>query len=196
MEYFKLAAHIAAGVLSVGSFIPYIHSILAGKTKPSKATWIIWTALSFIIASAMWSKGTLNAQMMVIAPADLVVLCLALSGYGVSGWKRTDTICILGAGIGLLAWVVTKDATIGLIIALAVNAIGSWPTIEKCWTHPEQENPLAYLLLACAGAAEIIALGEVNNWTIENALQPIYYAAVGGIIWALASRNTTRRAYY
>lgn len=195
MEYFKLAAHIVAGLLAVGSFIPYIHSIIAGKTKPSKATWVIWMILSVIIATAMWSKGTLNAQMMVIVPADMLVVYLAFRGYGTDGWTQSEVFCLVGAAVGILAWAITRDPIVGLVIAIVVNTFGSWPTIEKCWTHPEQENALAYLLFALSGMFEIIALGEVNNWTLENALQPIYYVAMGGIIWALASRNTTRRAY-
>lgn len=195
MEYFYPGMKLFAGALAVASFIPYTNSILRGTTRPSKSTWCVWTLLGFIIAIAMWSKGTLNIQMVVIPLADLFILYLALSGYGVQGWSRTDTVCVVGAGVGILAWFVTQDATIGLVIALTVNAIGSWPTIEKSWVNPAQENSLSYLLLMLAGMIEIVSLGGTNYWTLDNALQPIYYAAAGGLIWALTSRNTTRRAY-
>ncbi len=40
---------VAAGVLSLVAFVPYVRSILAGQTKPERASWAKWTLAHWLL---------------------------------------------------------------------------------------------------------------------------------------------------
>lgn len=173
--------NVLGGMFAVIAFIPYIAAILRRETKPSKATWIIWTLLSVLTALAMYSAGTLNFQMAAIALCDLVVVLLAL-WYGTSGWTKLDLGCLLGAAIGMAAWIVMSDPKFAIVLAMVVVVIGTIPTVKKTWRHPEQEDRTAYLLMVLSC---IVTIAAIPAWTLEDALQPLVYFGVGATILSL-----------
>ena len=50
-----------AGILAVLSFFPYIRSIVKGETKPERATFVIWSVLSFVTLFAYFASGVRDA---------------------------------------------------------------------------------------------------------------------------------------
>jgi hypothetical protein len=48
-------------------FIPYTRDIFLGKTKPERASWLIWSILNLIIFSALLSK---QANYSLVLPAS------------------------------------------------------------------------------------------------------------------------------
>ena len=51
---------MAAGILYVVAFLPYVVSILHGKTKPSRMTWMIWSLLNVITLSSYFRCGVFS----------------------------------------------------------------------------------------------------------------------------------------
>lgn len=58
----KETLSVVSGILFVTAFFPYIRAILAGKTKPAKASWIIWESLDCITLAGMYAKDAINGQ--------------------------------------------------------------------------------------------------------------------------------------
>lgn len=173
--YVYILNNIAA-LTVIAAFFPYIRSIIRGQTKPSRATWIIWTVLANLIATSMFALGTLNVQIAIIAIGDLAVLALALR-YGVPGWSRLDIGCLVGGFLGIAGWIVTGNPKVGIVIAVCVIVIGTIPTWVKTWHYPEQENATSYGLMTVSSLATIAV---VPAWTIADALQPIAYLGIAG----------------
>ena len=53
---------VTAGILFLIAFAPYTYSIVKGRTKPAKASWIIWASLDTITFAGMAAKSSLNGQ--------------------------------------------------------------------------------------------------------------------------------------
>jgi hypothetical protein len=174
---------IISGIIGFLAFLPYIVSTFQGKTRPNKATWIIWSILGVIIAASYYAAGARETAMLPFAYALGMILTTAIClRYREEGWTALDKGCLAGAGAGLILWALTKDAAMALYLLTIVDAIGSIPTIEKAWKRPETEDKAAWAMFLIANALNILA---INSWTFSVAMYPIYVIILSGTMCAL-----------
>ena len=153
---------ILAGVIWVVAFIPYTVSILSHKTKPMKASWIIWLTIDYITFASMAAKHSLNGQMIGVVLGGTIVLILALI-YGDRGWTKLDKFCLCGAIIGIILWQIFHDPNFGIMSGVVIGIIGSFPTFVSAWKDPSRENRLAWTLFVTSCVFAIMAIPQ---WTI------------------------------
>jgi hypothetical protein len=178
---------LLAGIIGFLSFIPYILGTLNRKTKPNKATWIIWAVLGVIIAASYWAAGARETAWVPVAYAIGVIIIALLSlKYGEEGWTTLDKACLAGAGTGLALWYWSGDAALALYFTITVDAIGAAPTIKKAYERPESESRTAWLMYLVANTLNLFALSE---WTLAAASYPVYVFALSAIMSALLSRR-------
>lgn len=184
MDY-KQIFSITAGVLILVSYIPYIISIFRGLTKPTKSTWICILALDGLMLASMVAKDTVNGQ--IIGAWIGVWITLALSfRYGVPGWQKTDTICLVIAGIGALCWVIQKDAIFGMIGSTVGYFVSYVPTCLSAYKDPSREDGLAWFIcfVSC-----IFALFAIPVWTFAYAIQPVsFFITEGAMVYLTCVR--------
>lgn len=168
----KAILSVVSGILGILGFVPYIWAILRGKTKPAKASWLIWTLINVITLVAMIVKGASNPQIACVTAGSLIVVVLALK-YGVPGWTKMDKICLVGSCIGIGFWVYLRDPTVGLVISLIVGPIiGAIPTVIAAYQHPERENKLAWTTFFFSSLCAILA---IKVWDLDHAAQPVFF---------------------
>ncbi|MFH0885184.1 MAG: hypothetical protein V1861_05740 [Candidatus Micrarchaeota archaeon] len=174
---------IIAGIIGFLGFVPYILDTLNHKTKPNKATWIIWAFLGIIIAASYYSAGARASAWLPAAYAVGIIIIAALSlRYGENGWTVLDKVCLLGAGAGLGLWAITNDPVFALYLTTIVDAIGALPTIMKAYERPESESRAAWVLFLTADILNLLAISE---WTLAMALYPVYVSMLGMVMNAL-----------
>lgn len=178
MTTFQHVLNGIAGVLILVAVGVYIVAIVRKTTRPAKATWIIWTVLSFLTAGGMFQSGTLNGQMVAVVAGDVVVVVLALI-YGIPGWNTLDKLSLAGAGIGLAFWVATSNPLYAIVISLSINFIGAIPTVVKTWKYPDQESPTTWVLVGISSTLQSIA---IPAWTTADAAQPLSYLVIQGAL--------------
>jgi len=163
-----------AGILFLAGYVPYIRAILKGTTKPAKTSWLIWSILDTITLCSLWAKHAVNGQIIGALAGAWIVTFLALR-YGKPGWERRDVFCLIGAGVGLIAWALFREPAVALAISVVVLLIGSVPTVDRSRKHPEQENKLAWTLwwLSC-----VAAIAAIEKWTFVNAAQQVAFTIV------------------
>lgn len=164
---------LLAGILVVVALVPYIRAILAGYTRPSKASWIIWCFLTVVTTVGMHQAGSLNFQIAIIAIGDVVVLCLAFK-YGTPGWKPVEKWSLVGGAAGVLWWAVTQNPLYGILISQVVNFAGSIPTFTKTWEDPASEDKTAWTIIAISSLLQTIA-SMMGPWTLEALAQPVTF---------------------
>lgn len=169
----KETLNILAAALFFGGFVPYIYTIVRGRTKPSKASWVIWASLDLLTAMGMYASGSLNGQMIGAAGGAWTVACLSL-WYGEHGWKPLDKVCLLAGGIGIILWLTMGSPLPAIITANVILAVGGIPTLVAAWKDPCRENRLTWTLFWLSCLCAILAIPQ---WTMEDALQPINFAA-------------------
>lgn len=183
---------IIAGILGVVGFIPYIISILRGKTRPNQATWFIWTLVGGLLAFSYLFEGDKNTIWLPLGYflGPLVVALLSFR-YGYSTWTRLDKICIIAALISLLPWLLANNATGTLLINVLIDSMGAIPTIVKAYREPETEDFTAWLIFLIANTIEVLA---ITDWNMTVAY-PIYLFLIAGIIIAFILKDKIKRKY-
>lgn len=166
------------GALFLISFVPYIHAIIRGTTRPCKATWIIWGILDVITLLGMYAEGALNVQIVSTTCCALIVATLSMK-YGISGWSKLDISCIIGSLFGLLLWWYFNSAMIGIMVSLLVGAIGSFSTFASAWHDPTIEDRSAWTIYWFSCVSALLA---IPTWTVQDVAAPLVYLWIESVM--------------
>ena len=175
---------VLAGIVTLSAFFFYVRDCLSGRSRPNRATWIIWSVLSLVITASYYAAG---ARDTIWASAGFTIgqfsVALVSLKYGTGGWSILDRICLAGAGLCLLAWALSGSALLALVLAILVDLVGAVPTIKKLLDDPASESRTAWMVFSVGNLLNVLA---IESWTIEIALFPVYFLFVNGIILALS----------
>jgi hypothetical protein len=152
-------------LLIIGTLLPlvsgwvYIVSILRGVSKPQRMTRLLLAIITGLSFFALWIGGDTSGVWLALASFVESAMIYGLSfKYGMGGRDRLDIACMLLCIIGLIAWWVTGESLVGLIVAIAADCIAIVPSLVKTWRLPHTESWLFYALGSAAGIA-IVAAG-------------------------------------
>jgi hypothetical protein len=153
-----------AGVITVGSVIPYLKDILKGTTKPNIVSWITWTLLTGIATAAEIAaheyRTAIFTSAAVVETASVVLLGIK---YGYVKYTRFDVVCQIGAIVGIILWQLFDSPTVGVVAAVTIDFIGALPTVRHSWMKPGEETWSTYALAGFGGVFAILAL-TAYNW--------------------------------
>jgi hypothetical protein len=184
-------AGILAGFVAASGFIPYIYSILKGKTRPNRASWLIWAALGGLLFASYVSSGASTTiwQPLSFAIGPVIVFVLSIK-HGVGGYNKLDVFCLAGAALGLLLWKLSNEPQAALYLSIFVDALGFLPTIKKAYFQPGSESRLAWSI---GVTSTVINLFAINSWTLEIALYPIYLVIFNSAVLILLFGSVQKR---
>ena len=177
---------ITAGVLSLVGYIPYIISILRGKTLPNKASWIIWSVVGGLIAFSYLAEGDKNTIWLPLGYflGPLITALISLR-YGYSVWSRLDKICLVAAMISIIPWLLFKDGTYTLIINVLIDSTGAIPTLVKTYREPDTEDISAWSIFLIANTIQVLA---ISDWNL-TATYPVYLFLLATAMVVLIMKN-------
>ena len=92
---------------------------------------------------------------------------------------------LIGSGIGLILWYITREATIALIFVILVDGIGTLLTLLKAYEDPGSETLSTWIISGTSGIFGMLAVGNFNFVLLAY---PFYimlanYAIVGAILF-------------
>lgn len=165
---------VLSGLILLAGAPPYLIDILKGRTKPERATWLIWSLLGLLAFGSLVKLGA--HWSLVFAGLDalgsLAVFGLSLR-YGVGGWTRLDRLAILIALGGLSLALVTKQPLIALYGVVLADISGAILTIRKTYLAPESETAITWFLI---GSSALLGALSVGKWQYNLVLYPLYLA--------------------
>jgi hypothetical protein len=166
---------IVSGLISLLGYLPYVLSILKGRTKPNRATWIIWTVIGMLLVASYYFTGDIKAIWVPLAffVGPFIVMILSFF-YGQSNWSILDISCLIAAALSLIAWVITGDPLVALLINVFIDFLGAIPTLHKTFLNPETEDLKAWVLFFIGSAINIAA---IITWDI-TIIYPLYLVAI------------------
>jgi hypothetical protein len=182
---------IIAAALGIASYVPYVHGILVGRTKPHLFTWAIWGALTAIGAGVQFQAGAVTSG---VITAMSTVGCVVVSVLAVQRGERrivaADWFCLGGALAALLWWRLAKDPLTAVVFIIIVDVFGFFPTVRKSWSRPHEETVSIYALNVIRYAIGIATAGTggLTVW-----LYPAYVAASQGAFALLLLALRRRR---
>jgi hypothetical protein len=158
-------------VLTFIAFLPYIRSILQGKTKPHVFSWVIWGSTTFIVFLAQLAdKGGAGAWPIGVSGIiTIIVAFLAYINKSDSSITRIDWLFFIMAMSSLPFWYLTSDPLWAVLILTTVDVIGFGPTFRKAYVRPFEEQRTFYMLFVVRNSIAILAL---ENYSLTTVLFP------------------------
>ncbi|MDB5183577.1 MAG: hypothetical protein JWO07_258 [Candidatus Saccharibacteria bacterium] len=163
---------VASAVINAIAFIPYVRSVLKGKTKPERSSWWIWAGLMIIAVTAQIAVGATWSVLFTIVflIGDTAIGLLSLK-YGYGKFSSKDAASIALAIGGVYLWYLTGSPLIALIVTIGVDFLGNVLTIMKSWRSPYSENVFAWLLMTLAAVLSVVSVGRFE---VTYLLFPFY----------------------
>ncbi|MCC6520777.1 hypothetical protein IT403_02215 [Candidatus Nomurabacteria bacterium] len=141
----KITIAIIASLLAIVGNVPYLRDIIKGRVQPHPYTWLVWSLVSCIIFFGQVAKGAGIGALPTAASEVFTIIIFFFSlKYGFKHIRKIDTVFFVIALLGIIPWLLTKDPTISVIIAVAIDVVAFIPTMRKTWARPETETPILY----------------------------------------------------
>lgn len=186
---------ILAGVVSLLAYIPYIASIIRGKTVPSRTTWWILFFVGMVALMAYKDSGASNTTFFLVGDlvGSFLVALLSLL-YGKDGFLFFDKICFLGAILSFGFWIFfQEDPSIAFSVSIVVEVIAMVPTLKKTYFFPLEEDVSGWLFTFFAS---IINLYAIENWLFIIVFYPFYEFFINGLMMFLLARGRKCKKIY
>lgn len=163
MTQLKIFGYLS-GALALIAFIPYYRDIFRGKTKPERASWLIWGCIDLVALFTQLAEGASYSLFLPIAYAigDFGVFFLAFKyGYG-NRLLRRDKFALAGVAASLIIWYISREAAIALIIVIFIDWIAGVLNIMKSYEAPRSETMSKWVLNGIAALFAGIAVGSLD----------------------------------
>jgi len=170
-----------AFMLTCIAYLPYYADTLAWRTRPQRASWLIWGVLSTISFASQVTEGATTSLVFagIQCAGTLGIMALATS-RGIGGFlNRRDRPVLLAAGAGLVAWYLTDDAAWALCISCSISLIGGTVTVAKAYRYPQSET-LPFWFTSFV--ASLFAIGSVGGWDPILLMYPVYLMTLKGSV--------------
>jgi hypothetical protein len=162
-------------------------AIVRKRTRPSVASWWIWTAVGGCLCASYFAAGARASIWTPLSYAigPLVTAVLALR-YGERSFSRFDRGCLAVAALSILLWMCTGSPLLALGLNIGVDALGALPTLRKSWHDPGSEDRLAWGLFLFGNSLNLFA---VTSWSFASASYPIYLFLIALLMSLLLLRS-------
>lgn len=167
----KESIAIIASILAIIGNVPYLMDIVKGRVKPHPYTWFVWSIVSCIIFFGQIAKGAGIGALPTAASEIFTILIFFFSiRYGFKDIKKIDTVFLIISLVGLIPWIITKDPTISVIIAVSVDILAFIPSLRKTWHEPSTETPILYSMNVFR---HILMLASLQAYNIATMLHSV-----------------------
>ena len=167
----KMTIAIVASVLAIVGNLPYLRDIIRKRVKPHPYTWLVWSIVSCIVFFGQVAKGAgIGALPTAAAEIFTVIIFFFSLRYGFKNIRKIDTVFLIIAILGLIPWMLTKDPTVSVIIAVSIDLIAFTPTLRKTWSEPNTETPLLYSMNVLRHILMLFSLQSHNVATMLHSI--------------------------
>jgi hypothetical protein len=157
------ALGLIAGIVGVVAYLPYIRDILAGKTKPERASWIIWGIEYMALFAAQAVQGAAHSLWLIgLQLLGVLVVCGLSMRFGTGGFSKGKVALLVGACLAIAAWRFTDNPNIAILLLVGIETAAIIPTITKAYREPGSETMSTWILIGLAGMLTLPAVGSNN----------------------------------
>ncbi len=164
----KEALAIVAALLAVFGNVPYVRDILQKRVQPHPYTWLVGSMVTTIIFLGQVVGGA-GVGAIPTATSGIFTLAIFLLSlrFGFKAITKTDTLFLVLALASIIPWLLTKDPTLSVVIAVVIDVLSFVPTIRKTRLYPASESSLLY---AANVARHLLSLFALEAYTIATTL--------------------------
>jgi hypothetical protein len=171
---------ILGGIFAFFSYFPYIRDIFRLKTKPERASWLIWVVLTTMGFFSNLAVGATDSLWLPGIQSFGVFLIFILSfRYGYGGLLKRDILVLLAAALTLLVWYFTSEPLIALYLVILIDGMGGALTVVKTYHHPESETISAWILCGLGGLCAFLSVGTFDIFLLSY---PFYIMLINFLV--------------
>lgn len=172
---------LLSALLSICAFAPYLHDMWTGRTRPQRASWLIWSALGAIaLASQVYEGATQSLWFAAMQVAGtLAVLALSIRWGRGEFFSIVDGFVLVAAAVGLILWALTDTAVYALAITISISLMGGAVTMVKAYRDPHSETLTMWFMSCLASWFAIMSVGGLH-WVLLA--YPVYLFSLNGAI--------------
>ncbi len=186
------ALGVLAGIVGIVAYVPYVRDIIAGRTQPERASWIIWSVEYSGLFLAQLAEGATSSLWLIgLQLIGVAVVCVLAIRYGSGALCHRDTALLACACLALAAWFFTKNASTAILLLVGIETTAVVPTIIKVYKQPGSETLTTWSLIGSAGLLALPAVGgsaAIILYAYPVSLVAINFGVVGASL--LGKRNT------
>lgn len=174
---------ILATIVAIAGNIPYLCDCITKRVTPHPYTWLVWTIVSGITLFGQIAKGA-GIGALPTAVAELFTLGIFIYSlqYGFKNVVKSDNYYLAAALLGLVPWILTKDPTLSVVIAVSIDIVAFTPTIRKTWRHPHTETPELY---GANVTRHILTLLSLQTYNVATTLHSIAMIITNSIMTSI-----------
>ncbi len=150
------------------AFIPYIHSIAHGTTKPHVFSWVIWGLTTFIVFLGQMADGG-GPGAWAIGVSGLITMYVAILAWAKKAdthITRLDWVFFMLALASIPLWHLTSSPMWTVVLLTTIDAFGFAPTFRKSFYQPWGEQLGFYVLMTARNIVVIAALAHYSLTTV------------------------------
>lgn len=183
---------IIAALLAIVGNVPYLRDIIKKRIQPHPYTWLVWSIVSCIVFFGQVAKGAgVGAIPTAVSEIFTIIIFFFSIRYGFKNIRTIDTVFLIVALLGLIPWLLTKDPTISVIIAVGIDLVAFVPTIRKTWLAPKTETPMLYSMNVLR---HILMLFSLQAYNVATMLHSISMITTNTIMTILIVKKKKTRA--
>ena len=174
-------AGLAAAFLSIYAFLPYIRDILAGRTRPERSSWLIWSLLSTVtLLSQAYEGATTSLWFAAMQTGGTILICALTFWKGDRRKFETEDSQVLTAtAVGVWLWAEMETAAYAMMVTVSMSFMGGMMTMRKAFYDPDSETMATWGAFFVASALALVAVGKVD-WVLMA--YPLYVMALSAAI--------------
>jgi hypothetical protein len=188
-EYFA----IIGAVIASGGLFYYLYETIRGTVRPNRVTWLLWGLFAMITFVAQRAQGVEGPSWVSFAAGLPPLLIVAASFFNKKAYWKTQPLDfgLMGAAlVGILLWIITKDANLAIFFALLADLLAGIPTVIKSAKRPETESWIAYAISTLGFG---IAVLSIQTFDFQNSAFVIYLFAIQALLTILTIRAPLSR---
>ncbi len=165
---------IIASILAIIGNVPYLRDVIRKRVSPHPYTWMIWSIVSCIIFFGQIAKGAGIGAIPTAAAEIFTIIIFFLSlKNGFKKIKKIDNVFLVICLLGIIPWILTKDPTISVIIAVSIDLVAFMPTIRKTWRDGHSETSALYSMNVLRHILMLFSLQAYNIATVLHSIAMI-----------------------
>jgi hypothetical protein len=155
-----------AAALSVYGVYGYVRDTLRGETTPHRVSWGLWGVVGVLAFVDEVQQHVGLAAVMTLFYGLAPIMVFVASFFNPQGvWKASpfDYGCAALSIVGIVAWALVHQATLGLVAFITADQVAALPTLRKAWTSPESESSRVFSVGVVNSAITLLTLDHLTT---------------------------------
>lgn len=169
-------AAIISTILGIYASVPYILSILNGKTKPHQLSWLVFVIMNGIVFFSQYFIGGRGSVLITLTffIGSAIIFLLSLK-FGVRDSSKWDRLLFSFAIFTIIIWVLTKSNAVAIWLTVLIDLAATSMIILKVKATPQSEDPYPWVIGTIAYVFTLLTL-------VDKPLSILYVRPLYGLI--------------